>query len=167
MEVTHNTLRLFWSRNRVGHPPDQTKDFYKGLDACWQWSGNLAPDGYGKVKIGDKFTSAHRLSWLIHRGEIPNNKVVMHKCDNRCCVNPSHLTLGSSRENTEDAINKGRRRAAVGTKLPQSKLNESSVRAIRDAARRGISQSKIAATFNLCQQAIHKVVSRKTWKHVA
>lgn len=167
MDITHNTLRLFWTRNRVGNTPDQSKECYKGLDACWLWSGNLAPDGYGKTKVGDKYLSAHRLSWFIHRGEIPEGKILMHLCDNRACVNPDHLKLGTTQENTADSVRKGRRKPAVGAQLPHSKLNESSVRAIRDAARRGVPQAQIAQTFGLCQQAVHKVVARKTWAHVA
>lgn len=166
MEITHHTLRFFWSKNRVGYKPDQSKDCYAGLDSCWLWSGSLAPDGYGKVKLNNKFTSAHRLSWMIHHGEIPEGKIIMHKCDNRACVNPNHLHLGTTQENTIDCINKKRKNPAMGEKLPQSKLNEVSVKAIRDASRRGVSQAKIAKTFGLCQQAIHKVVSRKTWNHV-
>lgn len=166
MEITHNTLRLFWSKNRVGYKPDQSKEYYAGMDECWIWSGCLAPDGYGKTKVGKKFTSAHRLSWVIHNGQIPDNKFVMHKCDNRACVNPSHLMLGTTQDNTSDCIRKKRRNPAFGENLPQSKLNEASVRAIRDAARRGIPQIQIAQTFGLCQQAIHKVVSRKTWNHI-
>lgn len=167
MEVTHHTLRFFWSKNRIGHKPDQSKDCYAGLDACWLWSGSLAPDGYGKVKIGGKFTSAHRLSWVIHNGLIPDEKIIMHKCDNRACVNPSHLLLGTSQSNTADCIAKKRRNPAIGDQLPHSKLNESSVRAIRDAARRGVPQAQIAETFGVCQQAINKVVTRQTWKHVS
>lgn len=91
----------------------------------------------------------------------------MHKCDNRACVNPSHLTLGTSRENTEDSIKKGRRKPAVGKQLPQSKLDEAKVIAIRDAARRGISSYKIAEIFGMSQQGVSKVISRKTWKHIA
>jgi len=166
MEITHNTLRLFWTRNLVGHKPDQSKPYYAGLDACWLWSGNLAPDGYGKTKVGNECLSAHRLSWIIHNGDIPTGKMVMHLCDNRACVNPAHLKLGTTQENTADSVPKGRRNPAIGKQLPQSKLNETSVLAIRDAARRGIPQAQIAQTFGLCQQAIHKVVARKTWNHV-
>ena len=166
MEITHNTLRLFWTRNLVGPKPDQSKLYYAGLDACWLWSGNLAPDGYGKTKVGKEFLSAHRLSWIIHNGDIPDGKIVMHLCDTRACVNPKHLKLGTTQDNTADSVKKGRRNPAIGTQLPQSKLNETSVRAIRDAARRGIPQAQIAATFDVCQQAVHNVVHRKSWAHV-
>ncbi len=166
LQITHEAIRFFWSKNNVGPLPDQKNVHYQGLDKCWLWSGSLAPDGYGKVKIKDKHTSAHRLSWVIHNGEIPSGMQVLHKCDNRSCVNPNHLVLGTNAENTADRVRKGRSNPAKGNQLPQSKLDECKVRQIREMSRVGMPQSKIAAYFDMCQQAIANVVSRKAWAHI-
>lgn len=102
----------FFSRFKVN---DQT--------GCWEWLGTKNPNGYGVIggKIGGKRLVppgtnmlVHRVSWLIHFGEIPEREgvhgtVVMHACDNRCCVNPAHLRLGAQADNVRDMIDKGRK----------------------------------------------------------
>jgi len=78
-------------------------------DGCWLWTASLrGKTGYGAFKISGKVMDAHRLSYMIHKGEIPEGMLVCHTCDNRQCVNPAHLWLGSYRDNWMDAINKGR-----------------------------------------------------------
>ena len=108
MDVTHQTLRYFWSRNKVSQKPDQSKPCYQGLDECWDWTSTLSPDGYGKAKTEGTHLAAHRLSWLIRYGGIPADRIVLHKCDVRHCVNPLHLFLGTSQDNNLDKIAKGR-----------------------------------------------------------
>ena len=87
---------------------------------CWNWTGALTPQGYGVIygKMIDgtylKRTLAHRASWIIHNGPIPDGEgahgtVVMHKCDNPTCVNPDHLMLGTQADNVKDMIAKGRK----------------------------------------------------------
>lgn len=77
-------------------------------DGCWQWTGRIRDGGYGRMKLNGKETRAHRVSWLIHKGDIPNGLCVLHRCDNRLCVNPKHLFLGTRRDNYEDMKKKGR-----------------------------------------------------------
>lgn len=166
IEINHQTLRLFWTRNKVSSLPSQSCPHYVGLDRCWDWSGTLNKAGYGKAKVGDTHTTAHRLSWAIHYGPVPAGMCVLHKCDNRCCVNPSHLMLGTIEQNNFDRVAKGRSSPLRGSELPQAKLTDDQVRQIREMYRTGLSQSLIGAKFNMTQQSIHKITSRKLWKHV-
>lgn len=81
-------------------------------DSCWNWTGSLAGSGYGYLHIGDKVErkprTAHRVSWEIHNGPIPEGLWVLHKCDNRKCVNPEHLFIGDRVDNMRDCAAKGR-----------------------------------------------------------
>jgi hypothetical protein len=77
---------------------------------CWLWCGTTTPRGYGQIGKGGAHgsLSAHRVSWIIHCGPIPEGLAVLHKCDVKRCVNPGHLFLGTMKENTADMVSKGR-----------------------------------------------------------
>lgn len=166
IQITPDVLRFFWSKNRVGAFPDQNKPEYVGLDKCWLWTGHLGRDGYGKTVLQNQQLRAHHISWFIHSGEIPSGKCLMHLCDVRHCVNPSHLKLSTVAENNADKQRKGRSNQAKGNQLPQSKLDGDKVRQIRELFRTGESQKKIAERYGVCQQAVNKVITKKTWGHI-
>lgn len=82
-------------------------------DTCWIWigAGSTSKKGYGQIRLPGakgRQTSAHRVSWILHRGEIPIGLDVLHKCDNPPCVNPDHLFLGTNQDNVNDKVSKGR-----------------------------------------------------------
>lgn len=87
-------------------------------DNCWEWQDSKCDFGYGFFGIKGKIFRAHRVSFLIFRGEIPNGLCVLHKCDNPKCVRPSHLFLGTRSDNVMDMIKKGRNRAISGKDHP-------------------------------------------------
>lgn len=80
---------------------DQSKE-------CWEWKASFLNNRYGAFYDGTRIVSAHRYSFELHNGEIPQGKVIMHSCDNTKCVNPDHLVLGTQKENIHDMIKKGR-----------------------------------------------------------
>ena len=75
---------------------------------CWEYIKKLRKDGYAQIGINGKKILAHRLSYTVYIGEIPEGMCVLHKCDNRKCLNPKHLWLGTQADNVRDTIEKGR-----------------------------------------------------------
>jgi len=79
-----------------------------GENDCWLWSAGVSLFGYGRFRINYKTQYAHRLSWLLYKGNIPTGLCVLHRCDTPACLNPKHLFLGTKKDNVEDMIQKGR-----------------------------------------------------------
>ena len=137
---------------------------------CWNWVGNKRSNGYGSIQKGGKGSptiSAHRYSYEIHKGPIPDGMFVMHSCDNPSCVNPDHLSIGTPAENTQDMIRKGRKRtvAPLGADNGKAKLNEDLVRYIRQND--GRSHASLARELGLSPNCIRGVRTRRTWSHIS
>lgn len=135
--------------------------------SCWIWTSATWGSGYGFFWTGGKLRSqfAHRISWeLANAKEIPEGLCVMHSCDNKLCVNPAHLSLGTNKENTEDSMRKGRR--AIGMRNGGGKkLHDDDVRIIR--AQKGFASSgKLSAAFDVSRSVIKAIWRNKIWKHV-
>lgn len=138
----------------------------KDFNSCWEWLGWSNGSGYGMFRMdGRKAVQAHRYSYKLHFGEIPDKKYVCHHCDNRKCVNPNHLFVGTMFDNIADRDKKGRQ--AKGNDFPNTVLNEFLVREIRYLHSLGnISNRKLAKKFNVSAGTIQAVLEHRTWKHV-
>ena len=111
---------------------------------CFVWTASLASHGYGDFRHNHKHYLAHRAAWEQEHGPIPQGKHVLHKCDNRLCVNPEHLFLGSNEENMRDKVLKGRHVPGYC----QIKLTTEQVAEIRELCASGTPQKELAAKFH-------------------
>ncbi len=150
MEITdQRTTRFF---NKVDKPAD---------DGCWLWTGLKTKEGYGRFAGG----RAHRYSFLISFGPIPDGQIVLHSCDNSSCVNPNHLSLGTHKSNALEKMAKGRGFHARGEASGTAKLTEMQVRLI--LSHKGqITQGELAKMFNLSRVQVCRIHNGKSWKHI-
>lgn len=142
---------------------------------CWLWTASLAGAGYGQIKIPGERRQiyAHRLSFLLHKGEIGAGADICHHCDNPRCVNPDHLFIGTRVENMQDMARKGRgtggREMPVhrGVRNSQAKITERDVRRIRKLVLAGVSNREIGRIFGLSGVQIGHIASGRHWGHVS
>lgn len=131
--------------------------------ACWVWTGHVIADGYGHIKRGKTMVLTHRLSWELTFGEIKDGLLVLHKCDNPACVNPSHLFLGTDADNAKDRDSKGRLGNRTGTANGNAKINEDIVIHIRSS---DASTRELAKTYNVSIPLVQKIRNKSLWRHV-
>ena len=127
---------------------------------CWNWQGSISLRGYGKIVWGSNTGAlAHRVYYQVFKGNLKDNKVIIHSCDNTRCVNPEHLRIGTRKENTEDAQLKGR------LKL-RSRLTREHVINIRKLYHEGTSPEILAKMYKRSQGTIMDIVYRVSWKEI-
>ena len=147
-----------------------------GLE-CWEWQASLV-DGYGQF-MGNGQTRAHRFSWELVNGAIPEGMHVLHRCDNRRCVRPDHLFLGTHQDNMDDMVQKGRSlagdrnpsrtniaRMMRGSGHVRAKINEAQALEIRLRYQSGTCQRQLAEEYGISMAAVYYVLRGVSWKHV-
>ena len=167
------TIEEFWSK-------------VNKTDGCWLWTAGCTNNGYGQFMDGGKKYATHRFSWELHFGPIPQGQCVLHKCDVRRCVRSDHLFLGDRRDNSHDALAKGRLGpqretfmrlwrekwggVRCGENIHCSKLTAPQVVCMRKlyvAKGEGVTCEILGKLFNVSLRSAYDAVMRKTWKHIA
>lgn len=143
-------MKLFWDK------VVKTND-------CWNWIAYKDSKGYGKFNFNGRTTRTHRVSWILNFGD-PGKMCVLHKCDNRSCVNPDHLFLGTYEDNNKDRNDKERQ--AKGSVIGISKLTEKDIPIIRKRIANGETYRSIAKDYHISHVQISYINTGKTWSHV-
>lgn len=143
-QYTTNDVTRFWSKvNTSGD--------------CWLWTASKDQDGYGHFRTKDQRFRAHRFSYILAHGSIPNGMIVCHHCDTPACVNPNHLFIGTYADNAADRDSKKR------NSMHLAKLSPNQVRVIRARFTAGETQTSIALDFHVRQTTISRIIHRETW----
>lgn len=135
------------------------KNIKKNGLGCWEWQKRINFLGYGQIKSEKKTELAHRVSYKVFIGEIPENKCVLHTCDNRKCVNPEHLWVGDDIDNAKDRMEKGRNNHY------KKRLDKEDVKKIRKAYPQ-MSMTKLAKKYERNLSCIWCILTNKTWKNI-
>ena len=138
----------------------------RGPDDCWEWTGSKV-HGYGRINSGGHYGDillAHRVSWEIHYGPIPEGMCVLHRYDNPGCVNPTHLWLGTKADNIHDMIQKGRENHTnnlCGEAHGRAKVTEENVRNIRTSS---LTLRELSLIYGIGQTQLSRIRSGKSWR---
>jgi hypothetical protein len=128
---------------------------------CWNWTGRVNDRGYGAISAFRKQTKAHRVSWIVHFGPIPAGIHVLHRCDNRKCMNPRHLFLGSNAANMADKARKKRAWIPPSIRDFEPRLTASQVEYIRST---DIAGTELARQFGLTATAIYHIRAGRSYR---
>ena len=128
---------------------------------CWKWNAAHTSAGYGQIRIEGKTVYTHRVVWEMGHGSIPNKQYICHTCDTPACVRPSHLFIGTQKDNMQDASRKGR--TPRGELCGTSKLTVAEVKQIRISTGTVIEVSK---QYNINPSTVSKIRLKQRWKHI-
>ena len=149
--ITDKVLNRFWSK-------------VNKTDTCWLWTASSRTDGYGVIGIEGKTKSAHRVSWQLTYGDIPDGLYVCHHCDNKLCVNPNHLFLGTAKDNTQDMIQKGRRGGCYRLEGWMVPIIRKMLTSASKSGRGLWTHKRIGEIFNVSRNTISNISINTTWR---
>lgn len=158
---TEKDINRFWSKVKI-----------KKFNQCWEWQGSLNPNstrGYGNFKVRSRNIKPHRFSYTLANGQILKNMCICHSCDNRACVNPLHLFIGTKADNNKDRHLKGRtshKSRNVGSKHGLSKLTENQAKEIKQRCKNGETQRLLEREFGLKRGSVWSIANNLSWKHI-
>lgn len=126
---------------------------------CWSWNRGRFSNGYGAISVGNKIQKAHRVSYRMFKGEIPEDALVTHRCDNPPCVNPAHLFLGTPQTNMTEKVERGRAPTVIGN----ARLTTEDVQAIRVSLAAGATPRSLATKYAVSAASVSNVRDGATW----
>jgi hypothetical protein len=161
----------FWEKvNRNGPVPAHRPE----LGPCWLWTGSTNDKGYGKIGFHRHYVNhilyAHRISYLLAHGVLPDDREICHECDTPPCVRPDHLFAGTRRDNLVDMVQKGRDNKTScwrGEAHYKAKLRDQQVRDIKARGLAGERPRDLAAEYGVSKRNVEHIIGRRTWKHIA
>lgn len=137
---------------------------------CWEWTGCVQSNGYSRIRFDGKTHYGHRVSFMAFVGAILPGMDICHACDNRKCVNPEHLFMGTRKDNMVDCVKKGRstrgRAFIYGDGTSNAKLSAVDVKNIRFLSKGGVSLRVLSKNFGVHIDTVRAVIKRKTWRHI-
>lgn len=174
--MTRPVEERFWPKVDLNGPVPAHRP---ELGPCWVWTAARGPRGYGQLSIGpptNRPVVAHRISWQIHNGPIPEGMDICHHCDFPPCVRPDHLFAGTPFDNMRDCAAKGRgakpselrrERSSKGEQRWSARLKEADVLSIRVRFGAGEATAKeLAAEYSVVPAHISAIIKRRFWKHL-
>ena len=127
----------------------------KSKDECWLWTASCVNSGYGQIADGfNGMITAHRLSWILHYGEIPKERFILHKCDNKICVNPNHLYLGTPSDNMYDRAKRNPNNQGGGCR----KLSRLDMKFIKLLHGIGLTYKELGQKFDVHLSTVRNIV---------
>ena len=139
----------------------------KKTSSCWEWYGTKNKSGYGTIhcrKFKQRNILAHRFSWHLYNGGIPDDMCVLHKCDNRGCVNPSHLFLGTQADNVKDMMDKKRNKHPTKERHHFAKINGEIITKMKTMRSNGAIYKDIGEAFGIHLSTARSAIIGKTWR---
>lgn len=131
---------------------------------CWEWTGHRDKYGYGHVSHQRRNCLAHRVAYILTHGAADPSLLVCHRCDNRACVRPEHLFLGTHEDNMADSVRKGR--SCYGERNANARLTDRQAREARRLYWEGESLGHLSRTFGISQQNMYRLCMGQRWKHL-